>query len=331
MFPAHQCATSRDRLFVLCDGMGGHSAGEVASGLVCKAIGETVNALSPDQEGQFTDADFKKALSAAYDSLDSNDNGEFKKMGTTMTFLKFHEDGATIAHIGDSRVYHIRPDVGMEGTEILFQTSDHSLVNDLIKIGEMTPEEAKVSRQKNVITRAMQPLMERRPSADIHHVSDIRQGDYFFMCSDGILENMEDVDIRYIFSNAGGDIKKKADIIIKATEGNKDNHTAFLIRVDAAFETVSAAHPESKQPHGRKPLMLSWILIATAVLLSAVLLYFLVFANGEGQKKATSDIDPKTQPPTIMTPEDTVKTKIDTVVVSPDTADASQLSSNSIP
>lgn len=74
-----------------------------------------------------------------------------------MTFLKLHNDGATVAHMGDSRVYHIRP--GKEGanTQILFVTEDHSLINDLIKTGELTKEEARHSKQRNVITRAMQP------------------------------------------------------------------------------------------------------------------------------------------------------------------------------
>lgn len=232
LFPAHQEATCQDRLFIVCDGMGGHSAGEVASSLVCETMSKSVLASCPDPEGAFSDADFKDALSDAYDALDKNDNGDFKKMGTTMTFLKFHQDGVTIAHIGDSRVYHIRPGADMQSTRILFQTSDHSLVNDLVKIGEMTPEEAKVSSQRNVITRAMQPNLERRPFADIHHVTDIEPGDYFFMCTDGILEHMEDENVQYIFSDAAGDLQKKSDLIVSATAENRDNHTAYLIRLE---------------------------------------------------------------------------------------------------
>ena len=270
--------------------MGGHSAGEVASRLVCENIGRVVLNSCPDCEGTFTDVDFKTALSAAYDALDSNDNGAIKKMGTTMTFLKFHNEGATVAHIGDSRVYHIRPAADMSGTEILFQTIDHSLVNDLVKIGEMTPEEAKVSRQRNVITRAMQPLLERRPSADIHHITDIRPGDYFFMCSDGILENMEDTDIRHIFSDSAGDIREKVDIIVKATEGNKDNHTAFLIYVEAAMEVESA-----NQQKIRKPFNWRLLLIALAVLVSAALLYFLVFCKNDNPQTRKSEDSSKEQ------------------------------------
>jgi serine/threonine protein phosphatase PrpC len=185
-----------------------------------------------DVEGEFTDDNFKAALSAAYDALDVKDDGSPKKMGTTLTFLKFHKGGYTIAHIGDSRVYHIRPGVDAESTEILFQTQDHSLVNDLVRIGEMTPEEAKTSKQRNVITRAMQPNMERRSRADIAHANDIRTGDYFMLCSDGILEQMEDENIKFIFSEKGGDAERKVDMLIKVTENNRDNHTAILVRVD---------------------------------------------------------------------------------------------------
>ena len=190
IYPLHGKQTDADRLFILCDGMGGHDAGEVASATVCEAMSQSVNASVPNSEALFTDDMLLKAVADAFHALDQKDNGASKKMGTTMTFLKLHAGGATIAHMGDSRVYHIRPGKDADSTQILFVTEDHSLVNDLIKIGELTPEEAKVSPQKNIITRAMQPHMERQPKADIHHVTDIKPGDYFYLCSDGMLEEM---------------------------------------------------------------------------------------------------------------------------------------------
>ena len=93
----------------------------------------------------------------------------------------------------------IRPKTGKK-EDIVFCTRDHSLVNDLIRVGELTPEEAKLSKQKNVITRAMQPNMERHPKADVYHTADIKKGDYFYMCSDGMLEQMEDENILFNFS-----------------------------------------------------------------------------------------------------------------------------------
>lgn len=237
IYPAHNQACEDDRLFILCDGMGGHDAGNVASQTVCSAMSEYILQNSGEAD-VFEDDDLRRAIDYAYDALDLKDTGADKKMGTTMTCLKFHANGCTIAHIGDSRVYHIRPGKGAEDTEILFQTIDHSLVNDLIKLGELTAEEAKSYGQKNVITRAMQSCGEKRYGADIYHTQDIRPGDYFFMCSDGILENMEDSNIQYIFSDRGGDANKKVNMIVDATEDNKDNHSAILIQIEDVVGAV---------------------------------------------------------------------------------------------
>ena len=239
MFPPHNGATADDRLFIVCDGMGGHSAGDVASSTVCAVLGSTIKAMCPDAEGTFKDEYFETALSAAYDALDRKDDGSPKKMGTTMTLVKLHDGGCTIAHIGDSRVYHIRPGADADSTEILFQTQDHSLVNDLVRIGELTPEQAKTSNQRNVITRAIQPNMGRRSRADIAHISDIRPGDYFMLCSDGILEQMEDDNLKFIFSDKGGDARSKIDMLIKVTAANHDNHTAILVHITDVVATAT--------------------------------------------------------------------------------------------
>lgn len=220
-----------DRLFILCDGMGGHSGGDIASNTVCSAMSKYITD-NYENDAYFTSEDFDKALDHAYDALDEMDNGASKKMGTTLTFLKFHRSGCTIAHIGDSRVYHIRPGITPENTKILFQTIDHSLINDLIKLGELTEEQAKVSNQRNIITRAMQPNGEKRYSADVYHTQDLCEGDYFLLCSDGILEHMEDENLKYIFSDSGGDISNKIEIIKRATADNNDNHSAILVRVN---------------------------------------------------------------------------------------------------
>lgn len=260
IFPAHNGTQEGDRLFLVCDGMGGHSAGDVASSTVCSALSSHISANVADVEGDFSDDNFKEALTAAYDALDAKDDGSPKKMGTTLTLLKLHKGGYTIAHIGDSRVYHIRPGADAETTEILFQTQDHSLVNDLVRIGELTPEEAKTSKQRNVITRAIQPNQERRSRADIAHGNDIKPGDYFMLCSDGILEQMEDDNLKFIFSELGGDTERKIDILIKVTEGNHDNHSAVIVRIDdvelaaddviVPYEKPMAVESEVFEPHG---------------------------------------------------------------------------------
>lgn len=242
LFPEFGTQSSADRLFVLCDGMGGHSAGEVASATVCEAMGHSALASMEGGDGLFTDDMLQRAIDDAFDALDAKDNGAEKKMGTTMTLLMLHDGGATVAHMGDSRVYQIRPGEDAAHTSILFETEDHSLVNDLIKVDLLTPEEARVSPQKNVITRAMQPHMEHRPKADVAHLTDIRPGDYFYMCTDGMLEQMDDTNIRFIFSDKGGDAQNKVGILTQATVENRDNHTAFVIEIlDVEGEPVMTA------------------------------------------------------------------------------------------
>ncbi len=240
IFPAHEKATPRDRLFILCDGMGGHDAGEVASATVCEAMSKSVLSSAPNAEGDFTDEVLAQALADAYDALDAKDDGTaVRKMGTTMTLLALHSTGCTIAHIGDSRVYHIRPGKTAKDTTILFRTEDHSLVNELVKAGELTPEEAKHSRQKNIITRAMQPHLSHRPKADIYHSSDIRPGDYFYLCSDGMLENMEDHQLCYFFSDEAGDDQHKVSSLVKATQENSDNHSAIIVHISEVLDPIN--------------------------------------------------------------------------------------------
>lgn len=219
-------------LFILCDGMGGHECGEIASQTVCESMSSYIVS--------HPDTDFESALNAAYDALDAVDNNSGKKMGTTMTFLKIEEDSGIVAHIGDSRVYHIRP----SEKRIIYVTRDHSLVNDLIACGELTPEEAKKSKQKNVITRAMQPNQEKRTKADVAILTDIKEGDYFYMCSDGMLEISEDEDIVNVLSMNITD-EEKLEILRGVTVDNSDNHTAHLIHI------VSTDNSAMSQP---KPL-----------------------------------------------------------------------------
>ena len=238
LYPAPGCLSADDRTFILCDGMGGHDAGEVASATVCDVLGRALNAGDDD----FRPDDFSEALDAAFDALDAKDTYAAKKMGTTLALLRLYDEGAFIAHIGDSRVYHIRPGKTGKETEILHETSDHSLVNELINAGELTREEARNSRQKNVITRAMQPHLDNRPNADTYTTSDIRPGDYFYLCSDGMLEqpDMENgVSLKNIFSDEGGTADQKVRILHSVTAHNKDNHSAFVIHIEEVQDTDS--------------------------------------------------------------------------------------------
>lgn len=271
-----QSSNLSGNLFVLCDGMGGHDCGEVASATVCEAISSTLA-----NTGQhFSESNFDAALASAYDALDLKDNTESeKKMGTTMTFVKFHEEGCFVAHIGDSRVYHIRPSEQGDG-RIRFVTRDHSLVNDLIAIGELTEEEAKFSSQKNVITRAMQPNQARRCKADWINLTDLRAGDYIYMCSDGMLEVTEDNELANILSMNVAD-KEKVRILKAATAENKDNHTAFLIHITsvsdekAGCEVLQEDEPVHTVEPKRKFPKWIWGVITVLIIIILGLCYIL--------------------------------------------------------
>ena len=215
-----------NRLFVLCDGMGGHEKGEVASQTVCQSIVDWYNsrAIHPLGKPQIEDA-----LAYAYARLDEKDDGEFKKMGTTLTLLYIGSEGVVAAHIGDSRIYHIRPGVG-----VLYQSRDHSLVFDLFQAGEISYEEMQNFTQKNVITRAMTPGLENRHRADIIHITDIQSGDYFYMCSDGMLEQMSNDELLTLLSSEATDEEKRKQLI-KATVNNQDNHSAWFIHIKSFY------------------------------------------------------------------------------------------------
>lgn len=223
IFPAFGKATNDDCLFILCDGMGGHEHGEVASQTVCKAMSNAILSLG---KPSFTDDDLLYALQAAYRQLDSLDNSHLKKMGTTLCLLYFHSGGVTAAHIGDSRIYHIRP----KENRILYQSRDHSLVYDLYQAGEISYEEMRTSPQKNIITRAIQPGEESRVRPAIVHIADIQPGDYFYICSDGMLEQMDNDELCRLLSADGSDEKKRMQLVA-ATSDNKDNHSAYLIHI----------------------------------------------------------------------------------------------------
>lgn len=285
IFPKISSGPSKSDLYILCDGMGGHAAGEVASSAVCETMSEFIGEHL-HKDGAFLESDFYAALDAAYDALDGKDTGDEKKMGTTLTFVKFHDEGCFWAHIGDSRIYQIRP----SEHRILHVTRDHSLVNDLVELGELTPEEARTSRQKNVITRAMQPHQEKRTKADCTNITDILPGDYFFMCSDGMLEQMEDESLINILSMNVPDARKR-EILIGATKENKDNHSAHLIRVVSVKKELKEKFKEQRQSdsslqnntpnekHEKPKWHLYWWVVSIIILLFVFIALFFLKAR----------------------------------------------------
>lgn len=232
VYPLMGEATAEHRVFVVCDGMGGLDKGEVASEAVSKAIGhmaEVIHSAVP----VFTDEDFCQCLSKAYDALDAADVDNEASMGTTMTFLCFHSGGCLVAHIGDSRIYHLRPSLGPK-KGILYRSGDHSLVQQLYEMGDISYNEMKTSPRKNVIMKAMQPHQEQRTMATLAHISDVEPDDYFYLCTDGMLEEMEDEELMSIVASTDTD-EQKRQRLIDVTGGNADNHSAYLIKVKAVI------------------------------------------------------------------------------------------------
>jgi len=211
--------------FAVCDGVGGIDKGEVASELACQNIKEyLLNNVSDTYNQDYMDGmiDF---VENAFDNY-INQYPEAKEMATTMALLILHSDEAVVAHIGDSRIYHIR------NNSILFKTQDHSLVNEFVRSGIITEEEALTHPQRNVITRAIQGRNVKSAKADAHCISNVQRLDYFFLCSDGILESITDSQLIQILSE-NWDNKKKMDFIRKQCASfSKDNYSAFLIQID---------------------------------------------------------------------------------------------------
>ena len=232
-----------NRLFVLCDGMGGHEKGEVASQTVCKSLikwfGENI------KDDSFSDDQLREAIEYAYQQLDQYADGNPKQMGTTLTLLYIYKQGVTAAHIGDSRIYHIRPGVG-----VLYQSRDHSLAFDLFQAGEITYEEMATFPQRNIVTRAMTPGQDNRMRPDIIHITDIQSGDYLYLCSDGMLEQMGNDELVGIVSSKDPDADKQSHLI-KVTSGNQDNHTAWLIHVENVVKEEGDEALENEEPTSR--------------------------------------------------------------------------------
>ena len=258
LWPNPATVTTENRVFVMCDGVGGQDSGEVASETAATALG-TYLTEHQSEDGIVTKADFEKALSYAYDEMDKVDNGAVRKMGTTMTCLVLHRGGALVAHIGDSRIYHVRPSLASkEGrTGIIYQSADHSLVNDLLKAGEITEEEAVNFPQKNVITRAMQPHLERRYKADIYEINDVESGDYFFLCCDGVLEQLTNDKLGEILANVTLNDEGKIAAVKAVCDGNtRDNYTCWLVPIDKVErEESDAEHEEENEPESDGSLL----------------------------------------------------------------------------
>lgn len=221
------------RFFVVCDGVGGSEMGEVASNTVCQAFAQAL--CDTDFSADFTNEAFSKALDAAFDALDRRSNQlDDDDFATTLAFAAFHGGGCTLAHIGDSRIYQFRRDIG-----IIYQSTDHSLVNQLVHEGMITADEAIDHPQNHVITRSMEPVEfdENRSQATVFRSSDIQAGDCFLLCTDGVYGCFDEEQLARLFALLPN-LEEAFAMLAANCEQSADNNTAFLISIDEVENTT---------------------------------------------------------------------------------------------
>ena len=212
----------RSPLFVVADGMGGAQAGEVASRL---AVDTFKGGLSDGSDPEASLLAQVEQANAHINEL-SHANIEHAGMGTTITAVYLGEQDVVVAHVGDSRAYCLR-----EG-ELLRLTDDHSLVDELIRQGKLTPEEAEEHPQRSVITRALGP--EATVEVDVRTFR-ARPGDVYLLCSDGLTTMLSEEDLLGVLvSNPA--LRDAGEQLIAAANaaGGKDNITVVLLRVEEA-------------------------------------------------------------------------------------------------
>ena len=222
-------------LYVLADGMGGYNAGEVASGMATSLISDGLQETWSPKEIERMGRDDAKATSerllreqiARANSAiftTSQNNPECAGMGTTLVVTLFFDNFMTVAHIGDSRLYRLRGDT-MEQV-----TRDHSLLQEQLDSGLITPEEAKLSQNKNLVTRAL----GIDPTVDPElHVYETQVGDTYLLCSDGLSDMVEDEEIRVTLVTLRSNPNLTVQQLIQTANdnGGRDNISAMLIRV----------------------------------------------------------------------------------------------------
>jgi len=222
---------ARAPLFVVADGMGGAQAGEVASRIAVESFGDGLKDTRSPEE---TLAEHARAANTRIHEL-SRSNAEQAGMGTTLTALYVGELEVAIAHVGDSRAYCLR-----DG-ELLRLTDDHSLVDELIRQGRLTPEEAEDHPQRSIITRALGP--EEVVEVDTRSYR-ARTGDVFLLCSDGLTTMLGEGQLAEVL-RAHPRLRDAGEMLIaQANEaGGRDNITVILLRVEEV-ELDGAGSPE---------------------------------------------------------------------------------------
>lgn len=222
-YPNVRSKLKNSRFFIVCDGVGGHQKGEVASRLVCREVAATLK-KQPSSSRELILQAVQNATLAVHQYAAKHDN--VHGMGTTFTLLSASHDRLWAAHIGDSRIYQFR------NGAILLRTKDHSLVQMLVDQKEITEEEAKNHPRKNVILKSINDSEDVKP--DIHEITDLQPEDIFLLCTDGILEAWSDAELSALMAGKESLEQKAEKIALACKEISNDNHTAILAQVQDA-------------------------------------------------------------------------------------------------
>lgn len=222
---------------LLADGMGGHLAGEVASAMAVDQITHhLLNAFrdpssSPAANDSFESGTLVNAIKLANSAIHdaSMKSPEQAGMGTTIVAVAFHDNRLTVAHVGDSRLYRFRGDVLRQITE------DHSMVQELLRRGLITAEEARTSANRNLVTRALgvDPIVE----VDVRE-EPFEDGDLYLLCSDGLNDVLTDDEMASILADSGQDLEGATQRMIEEVNrrGGPDNVSIVLIRTNGNFD-----------------------------------------------------------------------------------------------
>lgn len=206
-------------LFMIADGMGGHKAGDYASRYAVDTVCREVQ----DSKEENPEIILQNAISRANAGIFmlSEENKDLEGMGTTVVAATIYENRMKVGNVGDSRLYIIN------GKNIRQITTDHSLVEEMIKAGSLERENARTHPNKNIITRAVGVTDNVR--VDFFDV-ELQEGDIILLCSDGLSNMLEDEEIRMII-NAQRDICEKAEALVRAANqnGGRDNISLILI------------------------------------------------------------------------------------------------------
>lgn len=211
-------------LYIVADGMGGHRAGEVASNSAINAFVDYIKLHSNEFENENEILDIMVGAMQYSNKMvyeKSKEDEKFWGMGTTLTALAIRNKKLFIVHVGDSRVYILD-----EG-KIRQLTTDHSYVMELVKLGEITKEEADLHPGRNIITRAI----GTKDDVEVDTVIEsLKHGDIVLMCSDGLTSMVSESDIENIL-NCENTLKEKVEVLInKANEnGGKDNISVIIL------------------------------------------------------------------------------------------------------